>query len=265
MAKNKSSNHASAGRQDRDTDGSQPQAGACPACGTASVGGALFCHHCGLALRGAAGGISEGMSGGPGWPLYIAIGVFALAVTVGGGWLVFVPSGDVTGPSTAPTVRAPAPAPPSRAENPPDLSTMSPREAADRLFNRVMAADERGDKAAVERFSPMALQAYGLVNNLDKDGQYHVGLIHLGRGEFDQAMAQVQKIKRKAPDHLLAITLEHTVALRTGNSAAAARAVAAFKNAYPSEAKIRRPEYTAHQNTITTFDTKFASPPAGSN
>ena len=44
-----------------------------------------------------------------------------------------------------------------------DLASLSPRQAADRLFNRVMAASENGDTAEALQFAPMALQAY---NNL---------------------------------------------------------------------------------------------------
>ena len=36
----------------------------------------------------------------------------------------------------------------------PDISTMTPQERFDRLFNRIMQAAERGDSVEVERFTP---------------------------------------------------------------------------------------------------------------
>src|SRR5688572_11944252 len=43
---------------------------------------------------------------------------------------------------------------------PPDLSQMTPAQAALQLFNRVMRASEGGNTAEVQRFLPMAIQAH---------------------------------------------------------------------------------------------------------
>jgi hypothetical protein len=46
---------------------------------------------------------------------------------------------------------------------PPDISSMSPRERFDRLYNRIMTAAENGDEETVTNFSPMALSAYTML------------------------------------------------------------------------------------------------------
>ena len=130
---------------------------------------------------------------------------------------------------------------------------MTPREAADRLFNRVMSAGERGDTAEVQRFAPMTIQAYELVRDIDLDGLYHLGLVHLALNDLDAARRRAAAIKQAVPGHLLATTLEHTVAGRIGDQSAMARAVADFAKAYETEMLKNRPEYTAHRNSIEAF------------
>ncbi len=130
---------------------------------------------------------------------------------------------------------------------------MTPRQAADRLFNRVMAADERGDTAEVMRFAPMALQAYELVDRLDADAIYHVGLINLLSGNLDQAAKQIDRLEREAPDHLLGLVLSISVAEKAGDDKAALDARARFAAVYDREIETGRPEYQAHRATIDKF------------
>lgn len=134
-----------------------------------------------------------------------------------------------------------------------DLSSMSPREAADRLFNRVMTAEEQGDKQEVLQFAPKAIQAYNMVENLDADAYYHIGLIHAAVGDFDKVQKQVEILKQVSPGHLLGLIIEHDAAQQSGDMNAAAKASAAFLEAYASEIKTERPEYEAHRNSIESF------------
>jgi hypothetical protein len=62
-----------------------------------------------------------------------------------------------------------------------DLSSMTPRQAADRLFNRVMQAASSNDEAEVLRFLPMAIGAHDLVEDLDVDGKFHLVLLRMQR------------------------------------------------------------------------------------
>ncbi len=134
-----------------------------------------------------------------------------------------------------------------------DLSTMTPREAADRLFNRVMSASERGDADEVARFAPMAVAAYARVSSLDLDARYHLGLLSLQLDDLDQVREQIAIMKQSAPRHLLALVLEHDVASRAGDLAAANRAAAEFKAAFNDELAQTRPEYEAHRSAIDRF------------
>jgi predicted Zn-dependent protease len=136
---------------------------------------------------------------------------------------------------------------------PPDLASMSPRQAADRLFNRVMAASENGDTAEALRFAPMALQAYNNLGTLDNDARYHVALLHLTAGDSKSARVQVELLRKSAPNHLLGFMLEHQIAERSGNKDSAARSLKAFLAAYDAEIATGREEYQDHLNTIERF------------
>ena len=131
-----------------------------------------------------------------------------------------------------------------------DLSTMTPREAADRLFNRVMAADERGDTAEATRFAPMAVQAYGMVQNKDADAFFHVGLINLVLGDKDGVQQQIAKLKGVSADHLLAMALAIKLAKLNGDNKKADEILARFAKVYNMELAGNRPEYQAHKVTI---------------
>jgi len=136
---------------------------------------------------------------------------------------------------------------------PPDLASMSPREAADRLFNRVMAAGEHGDTAEALRFTPMALQAYNNLGTLDNDARYHVALLHMTADDFKSARVQVDKLRQSVPKHLLGFMLEQQIAERGGKKDDTARAYKAFLSAYAVEIAAGRAEYQDHMNTIESF------------
>jgi hypothetical protein len=123
---------------------------------------------------------------------------------------------------------------------------MSPRQAADRLFERVMSADERGARDEALRFAPMALQAYGMIGPLDEDARYHLGLISLVLGNAAAAAAQADSISRSVPSHLFAPVLRARVARERGDSAAQRRAEQAFLDHYDAELAANRPEYQLH-------------------
>ena len=149
-----------------------------------------------------------------------------------------------------PTATAPAS---STGQSSVDLATMTPREAADRLFNRVIMASEQGNIEEAQRFAPKAIQAYEQVARLDADAHYHMGLIYSVMDDFENVRNQISIIKQYTPDHLLGLILEHEIAEKEGNPVAATRAAEAFKDAYNAEIMANRPEYEAHRNTIESF------------
>ncbi len=144
-----------------------------------------------------------------------------------------------------------------------DISSMTPRQQADRLFDRILAAVERGDTAEVNFFTPMGLQAYANLGNLDNDAHYDVGLINAVTGNDTGALAHADSIETEVPGHLLAITLRHTVAEMRGDSAAVLSTYRRFLNSYEREIAVRRPEYQAHRSTIDSFYERARSSTGG--
>jgi hypothetical protein len=130
---------------------------------------------------------------------------------------------------------------------------MSPRQAADRLFNRVMTATENGNTVEVLQFTPMALQAYDNLGTLDNDARYHVALLHIAADDVKRARVQVDMLRKSAPTPLLGYLLEHHIAERSGNKDRAAQVYTAFLAAYDSEIATGRAEYQDHLNSIETF------------
>ena len=218
-------------------------ADACPSCGTALLAESRFCHACGAARAGAA---PPGLWTPKTITLAAAFVAVVVAITIGAGVLV---TQYKAGNTPADRTAAPA-APPEQSV---DISSLSPREAADRLFNRVMMAREQGDLESARGFAPMAVEAYGRVAVLDDDAHYHLGQIHVTAGDLEGARREIAVLRQAAPDHLLALILEHDVAAQADDPAAAQRAAAAFAAAYEAEIATARPEYEAHRKTIEDF------------
>lgn len=129
---------------------------------------------------------------------------------------------------------------------PPDLSSMTPREAADRLFNRVMTAVSAGDSAQVQSFLPMAIQAYQMVEPLDADGHYHLSELQRTAGQPDSALTTARRALATAPDHLLVLAAAAQAARDLGDEAQARELYARFVERYDTERAKALPEYEAH-------------------
>ncbi|MEM8948173.1 MAG: hypothetical protein AAGA21_03680 [Pseudomonadota bacterium] len=136
---------------------------------------------------------------------------------------------------------------------PPDLSTMTPREAAIRLFNRVMMADEQGNADEVAQFAPMAVAAFNQLESLDLDAFFHLGMIHAAAGDAESALNAAERMQAVVPGHLLASVLEHRVAVDENDQDRAARAIERFETNYDKEIKVDRPEYRHFQRLIDHF------------
>jgi len=135
----------------------------------------------------------------------------------------------------------------------PDISNMSPREQADRLFEVVMIALESGDTAQVGFHAPMALGAYRDLDSLDADAQYHVGLLRGAIGDIDGMLAMADSLQAVVPKHLLATTLRMSAAEARGDSSAVLDAYRRFLTDYNDEVTIDRREYRLHQRSIDAF------------
>jgi len=224
-------------------DPGNPAAGpACPSCGSGTLSGAAYCHTCGASLAG-------GAVGGK-WPAGKFAGLAAVAGLIAVSVFVLVTFSTLE--NTPPSSSSSAP-PTLVYDAPPDLSRMTQREAADRLFNRIMRASEQGNRAEAMRFVPMAIRAYDGLPALDRDAQYHLGLIYGVAGDRTKGDRHIAALRQAAPNHLLALILEHGIAERSGDHATVSKIVTKFATAYNSEMAMGRPEYQAHRNTIEKF------------
>jgi hypothetical protein len=219
---------------------------ACPSCGAAVKPGARACQECGASLAAAVAPAPRSAQTILPW---VAIGIASLALVIALAALINRDKAAVAPEPLLPPLSSSVTVP----GQPPDLASMTPRQAADRLFNRVMTASENGDTAEALRFAPMALQAYNNLETLDNDARYHVALLHLTAGDTNGARVQIGLLRKSVPNHLLAFMLEHQIAVRSGNNESTARADKAFLAAYDSEIAAGRIEYLEHQKSIESF------------
>jgi hypothetical protein len=149
-------------------------------------------------------------------------------------------------------------------ESPPDISSMSPRERFNRLYNRVMQAAQSGDEASVSRFTPMALLAYAQLDTVDADARYHAALLKAHTGEIDASGALADSILARDPGHLFGYVVRGTVARFRKDQKALDQAYAAFLKRFDAEMKRGRPEYGEHRTSLDDFRrAALAARPAG--
>ena len=214
----------------------------CPGCGHKPPAGARFCNQCGTAMGASSAGAhaSAGASGNPlAWWMAGALLVGLILVIA---YPVYAPDRAAaplpvaTGRTIGPVVGA----------APPDLSTMTLREQADGLFNRVMTAVSTDDSAEVVFFLPMAIQAFENAEPLDADGKFHQALLLL-TGQFNaEALEGAEGILSEQPNHLLGLAIAGDASLALGDSAGARGYYKRWLDAYESEAEKELLEYQDH-------------------
>jgi len=206
--------------------GAALDAAACPKCGAKLSGRGRFCAECGTPT-GAAGATAVDRTP------WIVAGVAVVALVV---VLVVVVA---RGPAAAPGADAAAAAPGVT-----DLAQLTPREAADRLFDHVARAQSAGDTAQIAQFAPMTLQAYALLQgDLDADARLHIGLVHEAVGNRAGVSAEADTILRGSATHLFGLDLRMRAAELAGDAAARRRAAQAYLQSYDSERAKNLPEY----------------------
>jgi len=132
----------------------------------------------------------------------------------------------------------------------PDISSLSPQERADRLYNRVMLLASQGKVDSVLFFAPMALTAYQMLAPLNADQRYDMGRIGEVAGAIPLARAQADTILRENPNHLLGLILEARLATLAGDSTRLRSYERRLINAEKTEATRKRDEYVRHQDDI---------------
>ena len=234
----------------------------CPVCGAVNPARAKFCGECGAAFRAAAAApaATGAARGNPVLPWFLAgcaaLAIHAVIIIVAlRGGIAPASSGDMTNAGSSGAAGANAPFATSSGR-PTDLSTMTPREAADRLWNRIMTAQSQGDTAQVNFFAPMAIQAYQAVTPLDADARLHIGLINIAMNEPAKARAQADSITRESPTHLFGPLLKAEAAEKAGRTADARAAWRTFLQNYDAEMRKNLDEYQQHNAMLTEDHTK---------
>jgi hypothetical protein len=221
--------------------GASLNARACPACRADLSPQARFCHRCGQQVAEATGVPPAERRA------WIVAGVLCLLLVGGIVYKVSSSSPQPVAPDMANTGVS------SAGGRAPDISSMSPRERFDRLFNRIMQAAEQGDSIQVAQFTPMALGAYEQLDSRDVDARYHAAVIHLQTGDIGAARALADTILAESPGHLFGYVIRGTAARIQGDSAAEARAGREFLSHYDAEMGKKRVEYLEHAPVLEEF------------
>jgi hypothetical protein len=245
--------------------------------------GAKFCHRCGLAAgsappagaaatRTAASGAASVLPWGVAFVALLAVAAMAAGRNFGsarGGTLDAplnaLPQASLgEGPGGAAAGGAPAAGPfagGAEGGRAPDLSQMSPRDIADRLFDRIMRLSAEGKPDSVGFFAEMALQNYGQMGTaLDADLRYDMGRVAEVAGREEIARAQADTILRQQPNHLLGLVLAGKAALMRGDAAAIASFNKRLAAAAPAERAKNLDEYQRHAADIDAALRQAATP-----
>ncbi len=180
------------------------------------------------------------------WVLAAAVAGGALFLSVPYVWSGWADTGDDPRVPMEAGTGSPSPGPAPNV----DLSTMTPREAADRLFNRVMTALGEGDRSEVEMFLPMAVGAYQLVPDLDADGHFHLSLLQQAGGNHREALQTAERVLSTHPDHLLALYAAGEAARELGEMDRAGDHYRRVLEVFETESARDLPEYEEHSGLL---------------
>lgn len=132
----------------------------------------------------------------------------------------------------------------------PDISSLSPQERADRLFNRVMLLHSQGKTDSVQFFAPMALTSFQMLAPLSNDQRYDMGRVGEVAGAIPLAKAQADSILAKSPTHLLGLILAARIATIEGDAGALRSLEKRLLAAEKTELAKKLDEYDRHQDDI---------------
>jgi hypothetical protein len=224
----------------------------CATCSADLTPGAKFCHRCGTSV-GAAAAPAPRTSSLP-W-IVAALAFLALFAMAAGRGFNARRSNTVDGsqnalPQAGLDDRGVGSDDQSAGVRAPDISSLSPQERADRLYNRVMMLATQGKVDSVQFFAPMALTAYQMLSPLNADQRYDMGRIGEVAGALPLAKSQADSILLENPNHLLGLILEARLAVIAGDSTQLhsyeRRLIAAEK----TEMAKKREEYLRHKDDI---------------
>jgi hypothetical protein len=217
----------------------------CAACDAPLTPGAKFCHRCGTPA-GAEGPVNQNsFASGLPWAV-AAIALVAFIALVAGQRFSRTPDA----PRVADQPAAPFAGGATGGARPPDISNMTPAEAASRLYDRAMSAHERGLADSTQFFSSIAIQAYSMIGQLNLDQHYDVGRLGAISGDQELARAEADTILAQSPTHLLGLILSQNAAHMRKDVAAERAAYDKLKASAAAEQAKQLPEYVEHENDI---------------
>ena len=129
---------------------------------------------------------------------------------------------------------------------------MSPRQAADRLFDRAMREAEAGNDEQAAFFANMGLQAYARVvgPDLDSDARLHMGLLALAMADYERARREADAMLTEDSRDLFGLLLLIRIAEEQGDQEERTRQVEALREAVESGTDPDAPQFEAHANLI---------------
>ncbi len=133
---------------------------------------------------------------------------------------------------------------------PPDISNMSPIEAADRLFNRVMQSTSEGDSAQAQAFLPMAIAAYQRARPLSLDATFHLSMLNRTAMNLEAALDNALEIIAQDPNHLLGLAAAAEAAVELGELDEAEVHYRHLSDIYDAEVQRALSEYEQHSLII---------------
>lgn len=234
-----------------------PLAGAlCPSCRAPLTPGARFCHRCGTPAGAGAESRTPATGDQGGFASALPWAVAGIALLA----LIALVAAQRFGRTPAPATdtdaqQAPAVADAPNATTPgvvraPDISSMSPRERADRLYDRIMRLASEGQKDSATFFAQMGISAYMMLPQQDADSRYDMGRIAEVAGALPVAQAQADTILAQHPNHLLGLILAISTAGDAGDKPTVRRLQQRLLAAQSAELARNAPEYQRHQNEI---------------
>ena len=229
-----------------DPRGGDSSAGhSCSRCGAAIRHGLRFCPSCGVSLAGAGPSRNRRrvrLVGAGALMVLIPTVIGYWKMTDDRYWLPPLPSEGVPQATTAKT----------------DLTSITPRTAADRLFDRVMRAVVAADVAEVRDFLPMAVAAYGRVDSLGSDGAFHLStLLRVGR-DYHAALMVSQSALEEDPDHVLVLSEAALGALALGDSGAAQSYSRHLLTVYTVQVGRDIDDYLQHRDILPSLQQRAA-------
>jgi hypothetical protein len=231
--------------------GKSGDAAQCKGCGAGLAAGALYCGECGQQV---AAHPKKPLAARLPWiASAVALVAFSIliAVLVQRGSLARVGDDPITGGIGSAGDPGAAGGGSAGMISADELANMSPREAADRLFDRAMRDHEAGGERA-DFFAQMSIDAYqGMPPaDLDADARFHIGLLQLMLGDAAAARAESEALLRDNPRQLYGLLLGGRAAAVDGDVDGEASYLERLRNAIAAGESLDDPVYVPHRSFI---------------